>query len=156
MNYSANIRTIVKALLPRKIGYAALKYVALLWKQFYQIKLKQEVFLRPDTSDVNVFAEIFLFQDYNFKLPINPKSIVDADANVGYGSLWFSKKYPSAQIIAIEPEHSNYQLLIGNTESCDRIQALEKGLWNKTAKLKITNEDGSKYGFVTEEVKTGG
>lgn len=66
------------------------------------------------------------------------------------------KKYPSAQIIAIEPEDSNYQLLIGNTESCDRIQALEKGLWNKTAKLKITNEDGSKYEFVTEEVKTGG
>jgi FkbM family methyltransferase len=156
MNYSANIRIIIKALLPRKIGYAALKYATLLWKQFYQIKLKQKILLRSNTSDINVFAEIFLFQDYNFKLPIKPKTIVDAGANVGYSSLWFSQKYPSAQIIAIEPEYSNYQLLLRNTGNCDRIQILEKGLWNKSTKLKIINEGGSKYGFVTEEVETGG
>ncbi|MBA5248022.1 MAG: FkbM family methyltransferase [Gammaproteobacteria bacterium] len=152
MNYSANIRIIAKVLLPKKMAYALLKYVVLLSVWLYQIKLRQKILLRSDTSDVNVFAEIFLFQDYNFKLPITPKTIVDAGANVGYGSLWFHKRYPLAQIIAIEPEHSNYQLLLGNTSKYSNIQTLEKGLWHKKAKLKIINKEGSKYGFITEEV----
>jgi len=103
MNYTANIRTIVKTILPTKLARGSLKYLTLALAKYYQWKLGQKILLRSNTSDVNVFAEMFLFRDYNYNLPISPKTIIDAGANVGYASLWFHHKYPSAHIIAIEP-----------------------------------------------------
>jgi FkbM family methyltransferase len=152
MNYTANIRTIVKRLLPRKVGDIGLKYITLFLVEIYQRKLKQKIHIRPNTSDINVFAEIFLFKDYHYKLPISPCTIVDAGANVGYASLWFHMQYPEAHIVAIEPEQSNFDLLSLNTNSISNIILIKKGLWSKNTILEITNEDGSKYGFVTKEV----
>lgn len=152
MNYTANIRTIVKTILPTKLARGSLKYLTFALAKYYQWKLGQKILLRSNTSDVNVFAEMFLFRDYNYNLPISPKTIIDAGANVGYASLWFHHKYPSAHIIAIEPELSNYKLLADNTKNIPNIDILHKGLWSKATKLEIINEDGSKYGFITREV----
>lgn len=151
MNFTANIRTLVKSLLPDKLARNSLKYLTLTLAKYYQWKLKQKIFLRKDTSDVNVFAEIFLFKDYKYNLPFIPRTIVDAGANVGYASLWFHKKYPDAQIIAIEPEQSNFELLEKNTKEIPNITPLKKGLWSSVTTLEIINESGSKYGFITIE-----
>jgi len=152
MNLSSEIRKVIKKTLPSNVAYKLLKWVTLLTVRFYQNKFGHVIFIRKDTSDINVFAEIFLFRDYNNKLPVvNPKTIVDAGANVGFATLWFHHKYPNAYIIAVEPEFSNFQLLSSNTRSINNITLLNKGLWHKNTHLEIINKNGSKYGFITRE-----
>lgn len=152
MNYTAKIRNTAKKVLPKKVGNTALKYLTLALVRYHERQFKQKISIRKNTSDINVFAEIFLFKDYNYKLPLSPRTIVDAGANVGYASLWFHKKYPSAHIIAIEPEKSNFDLLTSNTQNVSNITLLQKGLWHKSTTLEITNKEGTKYGFITKEV----
>jgi FkbM family methyltransferase len=152
MNVTAHIRSIAKRILPRVVGDIVLKNMTLFLVNYYQRKLKQKIHIRKNTSDINVFAEIFLFKDYNYDLPITPRTIIDAGANVGYASLWFRNKFPNASLIAIEPEKSNFELLSLNTQNIENILLLKKGLWFKSTTLEIINKEGSKYGFITKEV----
>jgi hypothetical protein len=50
--------------------------------------------------------------------------IVDAGANIGAASLWLAKKYPAAVVVAIEPEHGNFQVLNKNADSEPRIKVV--------------------------------
>lgn len=45
------------------------------------------------------------------KMPL----IVDASANIGASSVFFSYKFPKARVIAFEPDAGNFQLLTANT-----------------------------------------
>lgn len=152
MNYTSNIRKVVKTILPTKFAYGVFEKITLIAVKYYEKQFSQKILLRRDTSDYRVFAEIFLFRDYNYNLPLSPKTIVDAGANVGYASLWFHHKFPDVNIIAIEPEESNFDLLTSNTSKIKNIQCIKKGLWPKSTNLEIINEDGSKYGFITREI----
>ena len=74
--------------------------------------------LRGKSSDFRVFDEIFLKEQYNSHLlPKNPKVILDAGANIGLSSVYFANRFPNAQVFALEPENSNYELLSVNTEN---------------------------------------
>jgi FkbM family methyltransferase len=42
--------------------------------------------------------------------------IVDAGANIGAASVWFSKQFPEAQILAVEPDPKNARICRLNTE----------------------------------------
>jgi len=152
MNYSSYARNMVKKTLSKKTIYRIQSYITLPLVKYWQKKLKRKIYVRKGTSDINVFSEIFLFKDYNYDLPIQPKTIVDAGANVGYGSLWFRYLYPESHIVAIEPENSNFEILKKNINNLN-IYTINKGLWHKKTKLQIVNQMGSKYGFVTREVK---
>jgi FkbM family methyltransferase len=75
-------------------------------------------------SDLDVFRQIFILEEYdvissliklnNSKLVIN---IIDAGANVGYTSLYFSTKIPNCRMFSIEPSRENFQLLKFNIET---------------------------------------
>jgi len=86
---------------------------------------------RPGTSDEGVIDQIFKKGDYNLgrlrrspelsafynKIAASSKSplILDAGANIGASSIYFSYSFPKAQVVAIEPEPSNFDLLQTNT-----------------------------------------
>ena len=62
------------------------------------------VHLRDNGTDIIIFEDVFNRHCYEFDA--NPKSIVDAGANIGLASLYFSLAYPQASIVSIEPvEH---------------------------------------------------
>ena len=54
-------------------------------------------------------------KEYDFAVD-RPSVIIDAGANIGLASIWFASKFPEARILAIEPEKSNYELLVRNVE----------------------------------------
>ena len=60
------------------------------------------------SSDGAVFWEIFLMQVYErvADLP-EPKLILDLGANVGYSSIYFLNRFPTAQVVAVEPDPAN-------------------------------------------------
>lgn len=117
---------------------------------------KAPVLARPNTSDVPVFEQVFVDREYDFPLPdLNPKLIIDAGANVGYAAVFFANKYPNARILAVEPESSNYELLVRNTVPYANITPINAALWNKTGHVAIDNPGAEKWTFrVTDSRST--
>ena len=58
----------------------------------------------------------------SFDLPFTPKTIVDAGANIGMASIFYSHRYPAAKIIALEAEGSNFAALCKNVEPYQNIK----------------------------------
>ncbi len=111
----------------------------------------QNVHLRWNSSDVNVYYHTFMEKEYSFPFEMTPKNIIDAGANIGLTGLLLAKKYPTARIVCIEPESNNFDLLSRNIAKLDRITALKNGLWSKNACLNIHNPNESHWAFITEE-----
>lgn len=110
------------------------------------------IVVRPYTSDIWVFKQIFVDEDFKGDFHKNPKAIIDAGANVGYTTVYFAKKYPGAKIIAIEPEDSNFEMLCKNTENYDQVQLMHSAIWYKDCYIRIMNPEAGSWGFIIEEV----
>lgn len=119
--------------------------------------LNRKIWLRPATSDLEVFHEIFADKDYEFACwDISPKLIVDAGANIGLTSLYFSMRHPGAKIIAIEPEPSNLEILRRNTRGEANIEVIAGALWPRKASLSMTDENAEKWAFSVSETERDG
>lgn len=110
--------------------------------------LKEPVFLRRQSSDFSVFEEIYIDQQYaiNFQKE-SIKTIIDAGANIGLSALYFLKKYPSATIICLEPEDTNFELLQKNVGGYCNILIIKKGLWHSNERLNFINPEAEKWSF---------
>ncbi len=108
-------------------------------EEIYLSNLGRKIYLRNDTKDTETFEEIFLSSLYNTTLPIVPKTIVDAGANVGLASLFFRMKYPKASIVAIEIEDNNISAIQKNTANFTNFEIKHNALFNKKAFFKITD-----------------
>lgn len=104
----------------------------------YNLKdLKEKVYLRTDSSDYAIYKQIFIEKQYDCSLKKDPEVIIDCGANIGLASVFFANKYPSAKIIAIEPEKSNYEMLLLNTQNYPNVCCLNNGVWSKKTNLYI-------------------
>jgi FkbM family methyltransferase len=118
--------------------------------------LGRKVWLRPGTSDLMVFHEIFADKGYEFATwDISPKLIVSAGANIGLTSLYFARKHPGAQIIVIEPEASNVEILRRNTLAEPNIKVIHGALWPRKTTLSIVDDHAEKWAFSFRETCEG-
>jgi FkbM family methyltransferase len=67
--------------------------------------------------------------------------IVDAGANIGAASIYFTHKYPEARIIAIEPEASIYPMLTRNVRPYPAIIPVQAALWSRDGEIGIGEAD---------------
>lgn len=107
------------------------------------------VYLRLRTSDVLVFSQVFVIDQYNLESIKYPQVIVDAGANIGLTSVFYANKYPEARILAIEPESSNYEILKKNISPYPKIIAVHAGLWKDNKDLNVVDPGLGNYGFQT-------
>lgn len=142
----------LKELIYRSLGYRLQNY-STFFKSLDVKKNFGELDIRKSKSDIRVFKQIFLDQVYFF-FPENfsPKTIIDAGANVGYSAVWFASKFPNAKILAIEPEKSNFKLLLKNSGLSKNIKPILAGLWNEKTFLKIENTGEANWAFRTTPV----
>lgn len=114
---------------------------------FYTINLFDfVVFLRRNSSDILVFNQIFINEEYSrviqlislYKLEIN--NILDLGANIGLSSLYFRKHLPNSMIICVEPDVDNFKILKSNTEnnSPNNIEIMNVGIWYTNMQLAIS------------------
>jgi FkbM family methyltransferase len=120
---------------------------------YYSFKIKKFIKVRKNTSDFAMFKQIFIDKEYDFPLGFIPKTIIDAGANVGFASIWFAINFPNSKIIAIEPEKSNFAVLLKNTSSFKNITGLNLALWNKKTKLNIFDTGFDHCGYLVENKK---
>ncbi|MCA9967601.1 MAG: FkbM family methyltransferase [Anaerolineales bacterium] len=106
--------------------------------------------VRTNTSDVATFGQIFVNKEYECPVE-NPRVIIDLGANVGYASIFFANKYPQAKIISVEPEASNFEVLVRNTRQYPNITPVQAAIWSRKAALSIINPGDEKWLFQVAE-----
>ena len=98
--------------------------------------------VRCDSSDIDVFDQIFLQQEYACLNDLsNVGLVIDGGANVGYSSAYFLSKFPQCRVVAIEPDPNNYSALQRNLAPYDnRVRLINAGIWSQTAQLVISQD----------------
>ena len=87
-----------------------------------------------------------------FLADFNPQVIFDCGAHIGTAAVYFTNKYPEAQIYSVEPEVNNYKLLIYNTIFYDNIHPIRGAIWDKENKLlEVQNNGFGRAGFMMKE-----
>ena len=115
-------------------------------------QVPEPVFLRAGTSDKATFEQVFVFKEYDLStFNLAPSVIIDGGANIGLSTRYFAHKYPNARIVGIEPEMSNYELLVRNTTHLAKVTPLQGALWNCVRPLAIENPDDQKWAFRVKE-----
>jgi FkbM family methyltransferase len=66
------------------------------------------------SSDRKALHQIFIEEEYEPLALVQPAAILDLGANVGYSSAYFLSKYPTARVVAVEPDPQNYALCCRN------------------------------------------
>lgn len=114
------------------------------------------LFLRNNQSDVYIFKQVFLDQQYRlFNFPLKSANrIIDAGANIGLAAIYFADQFPAAEIICIEPESNNFRQLQKNTAPYKNISVENAAVWSKEMSVVITNENSTlSAGFMVGETK---
>ena len=108
------------------------------------------LYLRIPSTDVRAFEQIFIKREYDFDVVKPPRAIVDAGANIGLASIYFSNRFPDARIVAIEPEESNFEVLKRNAAPYDNITPILGALWHENATINLVDPDRGRWGFMTQ------
>jgi FkbM family methyltransferase len=75
-------------------------------------------------------------------------------------SIYFARRYPDAKIFAIEPEPSNFAVLVRNVRPYPTITPIQAALWNRDGQIYVTGPDPASgcrgdWAFVTPGGRTG-
>jgi FkbM family methyltransferase len=65
-------------------------------------------------------------------------------------SVYFVNRWPKARIIAIEPEPSNYSLLLKNAQPYPQITTVLAALWKEPVMLNLFNPGKGEWAFQTK------
>lgn len=114
--------------------------------------IRTPIAVREGTSDEPLVQSIFIRQEYAMDWMKPPAFIIDAGANVGYSAVFFANRWPQAQILAIEPESSNFEMLEYNTRDYSNIVRLQAGLSNRDGWLSVNDVGLEHWGFMTTAV----
>ena len=109
--------------------------------------IEHPVLIRIGTTDLATFKQVLIERHYEFDRPEAPRFIIDAGANIGLASIYFAKRYPQAKIVSIEPETSNYKMLLKNTAAYPQITTLQAALWRENEKLFLFDSGHGNHGF---------
>ena len=111
--------------------------------------------IRPDTTDIIVFRDIFLFKWLDLPARVQPKVIVDVGAYAGFSPLFFNYTYPEATVLGVEAERGNFEQMAKLTENNPRITAVHQALWSEKTTMTITERYTGDWGYTIVPDGTG-
>jgi FkbM family methyltransferase len=120
----------------------------------FQVELKGLLLKGVDSASfISMWKDIFEKEIYLFEPKNDRPIIVDAGANIGLSSIYWSKKFPSAQILAYEADPKVFEMLIANLNAndCHNVKAINKALWYKKDELHFSSE-GADAGKITANI----
>jgi FkbM family methyltransferase len=128
--------------------------------------LQRPLWLRPGTSDLANFAQVFL--DGQLDLDAWPQGrelivragaaasvVVDAGAYIGLSSIRLATLFPGARILAIEPDPANAATLRRNVEGLPQVEVVEAGVWDRECRLAVVNAHDHAWERRVEEAADG-
>ena len=111
--------------------------------------------LRPNSGDWIAFEQIFRYLCYGALEPLAPiRTVIDAGANIGLASVFFSKRLGNPQIVALEPEDNNFNQAVRNTRHLPNVEVVKAALWPQHETVNIRNlETSGSLGFQVTTVR---
>jgi FkbM family methyltransferase len=114
--------------------------------------LRHPVFLRENTSDVAIFCQVIVLEQYKpiiSKIATKSPFIIDCGSNIGLSSAWLLSQFPAAKIVTLEPEEENYKLGCRNLAAyVGQYEALQAAVWSKSGEtLFLMNPKETSWGF---------
>ncbi len=107
--------------------------------------------IRTNLSDMLVLRQVWRDREWSAPVAREPRTIVDAGANIGLMSLMLAQRFPRARIIAVEPSTANADMVQRNCGRLPGFTLLRAGLWHRPAHLRIANPGEHAWSFrVTE------
>lgn len=114
--------------------------------------LAHPLWARTGTADVATFEEVFVAREYDLPFrDFTPRNIVDLGANIGYASVYFSARWPGANVLSVEPDAQNVQLLEQNTRRWPRIKRLQAAVWSHPARVCVANPNEASNAYQMRE-----
>lgn len=137
------------------IGRLGLFYGIKVWLDIYIFKkttiiipnVQWPIFIRPNTSDKDVFFDVFIDKQYGFPLGFVPKIIIDAGANIGLSAIYFANVYKDTKLYCIEIEQSNFKLMQRNTSMYENIFLYNAAIWYSETTFTILDNKSGHWGF---------
>lgn len=120
---------------------------------FKSKKVANPIYIRRKTSDFELLFDIFIKKAYKTKIEKTPKTIIDLGANIGLASIYLKQQYPNAKVFAVEPEKSNFDILLANTKNFDGITCINKAVWSSITNIEIIDNGYGEWGFMVKETK---
>ncbi len=90
---------------------------------------------RAGTPDLHELAKVFLNRALVFDSAATPRRILVLGAHAGYGAVDLARRFPRAEIAAVEPLPDNVRLLRMNTAPWPRITVVPVAAWHNRALL---------------------
>ncbi len=121
-------------------------------KQIIKVpNIQKPIFLRPETSDKDVFNDVFVDKQYGFPLGFNPKVIIDAGSNIGLSVIFFANQYKTSKIFCIEIEKDNFRMLKKNMTDYQDVILYQAALWDSETSFTILDNNSGRWGFTVVE-----
>lgn len=92
------------------------------------------------SSDMSVFSQIFAWDEYACLRSVSsPRWILDLGANVGYSGAYFLSCFPTASVIAVEPDVDNCKLCHRNLAPYGkRAKVVPGAAWSTRSRLVLS------------------
>jgi len=115
------------------------------------MRYEHPIWLRPWTSDYQVYRQIFVEQEYgDVEATTDVTFILDCGANVGLASVYFLNVFPHAKVLAVEPDQENVVVCRQNLEPYgSRASIIQGGVWSGCFPLAVVPSKfgpGNKWG----------
>src|SRR5262249_28428523 len=128
--------------------------------------IRRTLSFRPGTTDVEVIR--YVFKEHAFSMARLRRwpeirafletqhrrgrcpLIVDAGAHIGISTIFFALTFPTALVVAIEPEEGNFGLLSKNTEGLN-VRCVNAALSSEPLRAKVLDPGEGHWGFRTEK-----
>ena len=127
-------------------------------------------YFRGATSDEQVAKDVFQQQEYSLnrlrrasELIAFAKEqerrgrrplIVDAGANIGATALYFTLTFPNSSVVAVEPDHENFNLLSKNTQGL-RVKAHHAAVSANKGRVSVFDPGEGHWGYRTRPAADG-
>src|SRR5690606_28093744 len=109
------------------------------------------LWIRRGTSDFAVLKQAVEFRRDFVPRGFVPRTVLDLGANVGITPSVFAARWPSARIVAVEPEERNFELLLKNCAPMPNIVPVCGAVWIRDGELEIVNPDDEAFSFQVGE-----
>ena len=124
--------------------------------KLHPANLLHPIELRINSTDVDVYRQVLVEEEYGAAADGHMGTIVDCGANVGYTSAYLLSRFPDARVVALEPFPANAELCRRNLAPYgQRATVIEAAVWSHGGRLVLDHAGGNEWGVRVRAARAG-